>query len=273
VASDRAANSGQRQAARVSPKLNLVFGPWAASEFYVNLGQGFHSNDARGTVTRVDPKAIDPAQAAVNPVTPLARSRGAELGLRTSLLPGLQTSLALYQLDFDSELIFVGDAGTTEAGRPSRRTGVELANYYRLGSWLTVDADLAFARARFRDSAAEGNRVPGAVEGVATLALAVDQLGPWSGALQWRWFGPRPLLEDNSQRSRVTATVNGHVGYRINPRLKVELEGFNLTNRRASAIDYYYTSRLQGEADAGQDDVHFHPIEPRSFRLSLMANF
>jgi outer membrane receptor protein involved in Fe transport len=107
---------------------------------------------------------------------------------------------------------------------------------------------------------------------VASLALAVDQLGPWSGALQFRWFGPRPLVEDNSRRSRVTATVNGHVGYRVGPKLKVELEGFNLTNRRASAIDYYYESRLQGEA-AAQADVHFHPIEPRSFRLSLTANF
>jgi hypothetical protein len=265
----RPENSGTRTASIVSPKLNLVFGPWAKTELYVNLGSGFHSNDARGTVIGVDPKTGDP----VDRVTPLPRSKGFELGLRTSPLPGLQTALSVYRLDFASELVFVGDAGTTEAGRPSRRIGFELANYYRLDDWLTIDADLAFARARFRDAAPEGRRIPGAVEGVASLAVALDKLGPWWGALQLRWFGPRPLVEDNSVRSKATALLNGHIGYRISPTLKVELEGFNLANRKVSAIDYFYTSRLPGESADGVADVHFHPIESRSFRLSLHASF
>ncbi|MEY2686818.1 MAG: hypothetical protein RL375_1016 [Pseudomonadota bacterium] len=269
VRSDLADNTGTRDASIVSPKLNLIFGPWAASEFYVNLGRGFHSNDARGTVTRVDPKTGDPA----DPVTPLVRATGYELGLRTSPLPGLQTSLSVYRLDFGSELLFVGDAGTTEAGRPSTRVGFELANYYRHGDWLTVDGDLAFAQARFKDQAPEGEHIPGAVEGVASLAVAVDNLGPWFGAVQLRYFGPRPLIEDNSQRSRATSVVNGRVGYKVNPRLSIELEGFNLTNRQVSAIDYYYTSRLPGEPAAGVADVHFHPMEERSFRLSLHIGF
>jgi hypothetical protein len=269
VSSDLVANSGQRNASIVSPKLNLIFGPWAKSEFYVNLGRGFHSNDARGNVIKIDPKSGAP----VDQVTPLARSTGYELGLRTSLLPGLQTSLSVYRLDIASELIFVGDAGTTEAGRPSRRDGFELANYYTLNNWLTVDADLAFARATFRDYDPVGQRIPGAVEGVASLALAVDNLGPWFGALQFRYFGPRPLLEDNSVRSNATATLNGRIGYKFSPKLRIELEAFNLTNRQASAIDYYYTSRLPGEPTAGAADTHFHPIESRSFRVSLNANF
>ncbi len=269
VRSDRPENSGKRTASIVSPKLNLIFGPWAATEFYVNMGSGFHSNDARGTVITVDPKTGDPAQR----VTPLPRSKGLEFGVRTSPLPGLQTSLAVYGLDQASELVFVGDAGTTEAGRPSRRMGFELANYYRLGEWLTVDADLAFARARFRDTAPEGQRIPGAVEGVASLALAVDAIGPWSGAMQLRWFGPRPLTEDNTVRSKATATLNGRLGYKVTPKVQLALEGFNLTNRKASAIDYYYASRLPGEAAAGVPDIHFHPIESRSFRLSMALAF
>ena len=269
VGSDLAANSGQRNAGIVSPKLNLIFGPWAKTEFYVNLGSGFHSNDARGTVIKIDPKTGDP----VDQVTPLARANGYELGVRMSLLPGLQTSLSVYRLDIASELIFVGDAGTTEAGRPSRRDGFELANFYTLNDWLTVDADLAFARAAFRDHDPVGQRIPGAVEGVASLAMAVDNLGPWFGALQFRYFGPRPLLEDNSVRSNATSTVNGRIGYKFNSKLRVELEAFNLTNRKASAIDYYYTSRLPGEPAAGVADTHFHPIESRSFRVSLNANF
>ena len=269
VNGDNAANAGTVTATIANPKLGLIFGPWAKTEFYVNGGGGFHSNDARGTTITVDPKSGTP----VDKVTPLVRSRGFELGARSAWLPGLQTSLSVYRLDFDSELLFVGDAGTTKAGRPSRRTGFELANYYKLSDGLTVDADIAFARARFREVDPAGQRVPGAVEGVASVAVAVDNLGPWFGALQFRYFGPRPLVEDNSVRSASTSTVNGRIGYKVNPRTRIELEGFNLTNRKASAIDYFYTSRLPGEAASGVADIHFHPIESRSLRVSLTHSF
>ena len=269
VHSDNEANSGKAHDSIANPKLSLIFGPWAKTEYYVNLGGGFHSNDARGSTITVDPK---PPHDPVEKVPPLVRSKGYEVGVRTSLVPGLQTSLSVYRLDFDSELIFAGDAGTTEAGRPSRRTGFEFANYYKLSDWLTVDADVAFARARFKDSAPVGQRIPGSVEGVASFALAVDNVGPYFGALQYRYFGPRPLIEDNSVRSKSTATFNGRIGYKFNKDFRIELEGFNLTNRKASAIDYYYTSRLPGDT-APVDDIHFHPIESRSFRVSLSANF
>jgi len=268
VNSNMAANSGSTSASKVSPKLNLIFGPWSKTEFYASNGLGFHSNDARGTTLTKDPKTGNPA----DKVPPLVRSKGLELGVRSELITGLQSALSVYQLDFDSELTFQGDAGTTRAGRASRRTGFEFSNYYKPYRWLTVDADIAFAKARFRNDDPIGNRVPGAVEGVASVALAVDGLGPYFGALQMRYFGPRPLLENNSVRSKSTATLNGRMGYKFNPKLKLELEGFNLTNRRDSAIDYYYASQLKGEA-AAVNDIHFHPIETRSFRLTLVANF
>ena len=138
---------------------------------------------------------------------------------------------------------------------------------------MTNSIDVAFAQARFRDSAPEGRRIPGAVEGVASLAIALDNLGPWFGALQLRYFGPRPLVEDNSVRSKATASANASIGVKVSPKLQMKLEGFNLTNRRVSAIDYYYTSRLQGEAAEGVADIHFHPIESRSFRFSVNMNF
>jgi outer membrane cobalamin receptor len=268
VRSNLAANSGTSSDNMVSPKLNLIFGPWSKTEFYASVGSGFHSNDARGTTITVDPKTGAPA----DKVTPLVRSKGAELGVRSEVVPGLQSTLSVYRLDVASELIFVGDAGATEAGRPSRRTGFEFSNYYRAAKWLTVDADLAYARARFRSFDPAGDRVPGAVEGVASVALAVDNLGAWFGALQLRYFGPRPLIEDNSVRSKGTATLNGRVGYKISAQTKIELEGFNLANRKASAVDYFYESRLAGEASPVAD-IHFHPIESRSLRVTLSHNF
>lgn len=268
VRGDLAANAGTAHDSLLSPSLNLAFGPWKQTEFYVNAGSGFHSNDARGTLTTIDPKTGE----SVERVPGLVRSRGIELGVRTEVVPGLKTSLSLYRLDFDSELTFVGDAGTTEAGRPSRRNGIEISNYYKPLKWLTIDVDAAFARARSRDFAPEGDRIPGAVEGVGQVALTVDQFGAWSGALRLRYFGPRPLIEDNSVRSRPSMTINGRIAYRINKSMKIELEGFNLANRRDSAIDYLYASRLKNET-AAVTDIHFHPIESRSARLMLIKNW
>lgn len=254
------ARIGRKDDTLLSPSISIVLGPWAQTEFYINAGNGFHSNDARGVLD------------ADNPATPLARSRGQELGVRSEWVPGLQSSLSLYKLDFDSELVFIGDAGNTEASRPSRRYGVEFSNYWKPLKWLSVDADLAFARGRYRDEDPAGDRIPGAVEGVGQLAFTVAPSGPWSGSLRMRYFGPRPLVEDNSVRSRGTRTVNGRIGYRISKRTHIELEGFNLGNRHDSAIEYYYASRLSGEA-APVDDIHFHPIESRTFRLTLTTTF
>lgn len=268
VNSDNPANSGTASDTKLSPKINLVFGPFSKTEFYTGAGYGFHSNDARGTVLTLDPKTGLPSEK----VEPLVRSKGIEFGVRTEAIAGLQSTLSFYRLDFDSELTFAGDAGTTEAGRASRRVGFEFSNYFKPTRWLTIDADIAFARARYRGTDPAGNRIAGAGEGVASVALAVDKLGPYFGALQLRYFGPRPLLEDNSVRSKSTATLNGRIGYKFNPKLTIELEGFNLTNRKASAIDYYYESQLKGEASP-VGDIHFHPIESRNFRVTLVANF
>ena len=268
VESDLAANTGRRSASKVSPTLSLIYTPWQKTELYFNTGTGFHSNDARGATIRIDPASGEDAE----PVTPLVRAKGIEIGARTEAFAGLQSSLSLYRLDFDSELVFVCDAGTTEAGRPSKRTGFEFSNYYKPNQYLTIDADVAFARARFKDADPAGRRIPGAVEGVASLALAFERMGPWFGALQLRYFGPRPLIEDNSVRSRATSTINGRIGYKLGRHLKLELEGFNLANRRDSAIDYFYESRLKDET-ASSEDIHFHPIESRSFRFTLSSAF
>jgi hypothetical protein len=257
------AGSGSASDTLLSPSLNLVFGPWKSSELYLNYGQGFHSNDARATVA--------PGERAPG----LVRSRGMELGLRTEIVPKMQTALSLYRLDFDSELSYVGDEGSTEAGSPSRRVGIEFSNYYKPVKWLSIDVDAAFARARSQDVAPGQDRIPGAVEGVGQLALTASQLGKdgaWEGALRLRYFGPRPLLEDNSVRSHASTTLNGRIGYRIAKDLRLELEGFNLADKRVSSIDYYYASRLAGEA-AAHEDIHFHPIESRSFRLTLVKNW
>ncbi|MRX10620.1 TonB-dependent receptor plug domain-containing protein [Pseudoduganella sp. FT25W] len=268
VRSDLAANSGKANDHLVSPSVSVIYGPWQSAEVYANFGSGFHSNDARGSTITIDPKT----GLAADKVQPLVRSRGIEFGARTAWLPGLQTSLSVYRLDFDSELTYAGDAGTTEAGPPSRRYGVEFSNYYKPLKWLSVDLDLAYARARSRGDLEEGSYIPGAIEGTGQLAVTVDDGGPYSGSLKLRYFGPRPLIEDNSVRSSSSMTLNGRLGWKIRKDLRLELEAFNITNRRDSAIDYYYASQLKGEAEP-VSDIHFHPIESRSLRATLIKNF
>ena len=267
VASNLAVNSGKESDAILSPKLGLVLGPWAGTELYVNAGTGFHSNDARGTTTTIDPVSGDPAER-----TPfLVRSEGAEIGLRSQPWRGFLSTLSLFVLDFDSEIVFIGDAGNTEASRPSRRVGAEFTIDAKLTPWLTLDFDAAYTQARFKedDPTAPGRRIPGAVEGVISAGLSFhDVFGGWFGGVKVRYFGPRPLIEDNSVRSEATTTVSARLGYKFSNGLIVRLDGFNLLNEEANQIDYYYASRLPGEPAGGVEDIHFHPLEPRSFRLS-----
>ena len=207
------------------------------------------------------------------------RSKGAELGLRTEVVPRLQSSLALWQLRLGSELVFSGDAGDTEPNRPSKRYGIEWNNHYAAQRWLLLDLDLAASHARFTQSAVDangvdvGNYIPGSIDRVASFGITVTELGPWFGQFQVRYFGPRPLIEDNSQRSEATTLAYLRIGYRVAPAIKLHLDAFNLFNRKASDIDYYYASRLPGEPAGGVNDIHFHPVEPRSVRLTVTGNF
>jgi outer membrane receptor protein involved in Fe transport len=262
------ANSGRSSDSQLSPKLSLIAGPWARTEFFFNAGRGLHSNDARGTTARTDPKTGDP----VDRVPGLVASRGLEVGLRSEWLPGLTTSLALWKLDFDSELVYVGDAGATEASRPSTRRGVEWNNRWAPLTWLLVDADLAWTHARFSDADPSGDRIPNSVDRVASVAFTARDLGPWSASLQWRYLGSGPLIEDNSVRSRSALTTNLRIGHQFNRQTSLTLDVFNLFDRQVNDIEYFYESRLPGEA-AAVPDRHLHPAEPRTLRLTLAHAF
>jgi hypothetical protein len=266
VRSDLAANSGSSAQVIASPKAGLVLGPWRATELFLNAGTGFHSNDLRGTTITVDP--ADPLNR-LSRVPLLVRAKGAEIGVRSLALEGLETTLAFFVLTLGSELVFVGDAGTTEASRPSRRVGVEWTNRWRPLPWLRLDADLATTQARFTSSDPTGSRIPGAPNLVAAAGVVLGQEGPgWFGGARLRVFGPRPLLEDNSQRSRPTALVNARLGYSFENGVQARLDALNLFGARASQVDYYYASQLRGEATPVLDR-HFHPVEPVALRFTL----
>ena len=251
------------------PKLSLIFGPWNQTEYFINAGEGFHSNDARGVVGTVDPKTLEP----IGSATPLVRAKGAELGARTEIIPNLQSSIAFWYLALASELVFDGDAGTTEPGRPSKRVGIEWSNHYTPRPWLLLDLDLAWTRARFSDYDPVGNHIPEALQATASGGITLQKLGPWTASIFGRYFGPRDLIEDGSIRSNSTTVFNLQATYQIHPRARLRFDVFNLFNAKANDITYYYATRLPGEPVGGINDYNSHPMESRAVRLGLLCNF
>jgi outer membrane receptor protein involved in Fe transport len=262
------ANSGVASAGIVSPKGGAVIGPWKGTELYVNGGTGFHSNSALGTTITRDMNG-DP----VDRVTPLVRAKGAEVGVRTVAVPHLQTTVSLWTLRLESELVYNGDLGATEPGPASERHGIEIANYYSPYKWLVFDGDLSLSRARFSDYDPAGQFVPEAVGTVVSAGASVDGFHRMFGSLRWRYFGPRALVSDESVRSNATSLVNLQAGYQLARKLRVTADVFNLFDEAVSDIDYYFASRLPGEPQGGVADIHFHPAVPRTLRVSLVVGF
>jgi hypothetical protein len=263
-----AINSGTTTAGILSPKGSVTFGPWGATEFYVNAGEGFHSNDARGALA-----VRDPSGNPITPVTPLVKATGAEVGVRTVIVPHLQTTLTGWTLRLQSELTWDGDTFGSVPSPASTRSGVEWANYYSPRRWLTLDADASWSKARYTEPNPAGPYVPEAVGTVVSAGATVDNLHRTFGSLRWRYFGPRALIEDNSQRSKATSLFELEAGYQLAKKVRVTAVCFNLFNRAVSDVDYYFVSRLPGEPLAGVADVMTHPTLSRSARLNLAVGF
>jgi outer membrane receptor protein involved in Fe transport len=299
-------NSGSVSAGIGSPKFTMALGPFNKTEFFVGAGYGMHSNDARGATITEDP--ADPAnKLSSSPL--LVRTKGAETGVRTKIIPGLDTSLSLFLLDRDSEIIFQGDAGDTIASRPSRRYGVEWTNRYRPNSWIDVDADLALTHARFvgfdSDQAAvyeqlagfpqaqignaPGNYIPNAPAIVASAGITIgEKTGPF-GTLRWRYLGSTPLTEDNAFRSPAVSIFNGRIGYRSENGWRIQLDVLNLLNTKTNQITYAYGSLIRTDSlfglcfpvqtapaavcQNGVMDYILHPVEPLTVRLTVAGTF
>jgi outer membrane receptor protein involved in Fe transport len=303
-----ASNSGNTRAAIGSPKFRMALGPFYKTELFFGAGMGFHSNDVRGATITESP--TDPStKLGASPL--LVRTRGAEAGIRTKIVPGLDSSLSLFILDQASELVFSGDAGDTSASRPSERYGVEWTNHYRPAPWMDIDADLALSHARFIgfDSAqadlfnsltgfpqvqignAPGNFIPNAPAVVASAGITFGEPTGWFGALRWRYLGPSPLTEDNAFRSPPTSIFNGRLGYRFDNGWRIQIDALNVFNTRTNQINYAYGSLLAKDSlfnqcfptpippatpavcQTGVMDHILHPTEPLAIRVSLTGVF
>ena len=282
-----------------------MFGPFYKTEFFLGAGTGYHSNDARAvTVTEVPGDPTTPEGA--SPF--LVRTVGAEIGARTKIVPGLDSSVSLFYLHQNSELFFDGDTGTTVPGPPSQRTGIEITNNYQPASWVRVDADLALSRARFLgfDTAQEqlyqslagfpqaqignapGNFIYNAPWMVASAGITLGEKTGWFSALRWRYISSRPLTEDGVFQAPPLNVINGRVGYQFANGWRIQLDALNLLNSSSYNASYAYGALLTSDSlfamcfpahgaptapaavcQNGVMDYSVHPMEPLAVRLTL----
>jgi hypothetical protein len=266
-------NSGNLGANIASPKLSMIFGPWAKTELFVNGGSGFHSNDVRAATEKIDPQYNLPQTT----VPALERALGAEVGTRTAIVPHLQNELTFWYMHLDSEQIFDGDHGVTTPSFPSHRYGVESANYYTPFKWLRIDADIAYSRTYFIGDPA-GTLVPGSPTWVIAAGAAIDDIRGFFASLRLHTFGARPLIDNDAVMSNPSTVVDARVGYKLPFRgvvkdWRIWIDSFNVLNANVSDIEYYYVSRLPGEPPAGVNDIHTHYENSILVRANLKAVF
>lgn len=268
--------SGRGRQWLFQPKGSLILGPWRKSEIYFSAGRGFHSNDVRGVFGTV-PEVGIPLSGGPTPL--LGETTGYEVGLRSDIIPHLVLQLAAFQQDFQSELTYNADSGQDQAGAPSRRKGVEISGQYHPFRWLELNADLAFAKPRYRtnDLAAYGLGAPyiaNAPSSIYSAGVLVDSLGPWSGSLVWRRLGKEHIND-----GAAAPTDSGYsewnldAGYALHRGWRLNVGIFNLFNTRDDGSVYYYRARLSGEPSGGVDDFQVHPLEPRAARFSITRLF
>jgi outer membrane receptor protein involved in Fe transport len=240
--------SGVKSSSIFSPKLNAILGPFYKTEFYLNYGQGFHSNDARGVVRSEDP------------VTPLTKATGYEVGLRTAAIPRLDLAASLWRLDMRSELVWVGDEGGTEARGPTRRIGYDAEARVQVLPWLWLDADLTQSDAVYTGNAGNGDAVALAPTTTFAGGVSARHRSGLKGSLRVQSIADRPATEDESLTAEGFTVVDLGLGYRWR-NVEADLSVANLFDTEWREAQFANESRLKSEA-APVQDIHFVPGTP-----------
>ncbi len=265
------ANSGTYNAQLISPKASVIINPWDdKTDFYLNFGRGFHSNDFRATTQRFAATEVEdnlaPVRAPKNGL--LSPSTGAEIGVKTKAIDKLESAATLFFIQTAQENIFEGDSGNTVIARGADRVGVEFTNHYRPVSWLAFEGDLTATHARFRgydndqallfvdllkpgavewgawQSNMPGNYLVNATPIIATAVVELGEATGWFGNFKYRYIAPRALTQDGFLKSPAIGTVNARAGYRWKEGWKLQLDVFNMFNSRSQQIAYGYGSLL-----------------------------
>jgi len=293
-------NGGSKSQSLLQPKGSLIYRPIRDVELYLSAGEGFHSADLRGVNqdTSVDLGL---------PRTPLlAKQIGEEVGLRAQLRRDITLTVALYNLWQQSETIIDPDVGQDTAGPPSRRYGYEINLTYQIRKWLEFYASYSGNHTRFTQNFDDGTGhlgeyITDAPHATGAAALYLQNFGPWSGGLDFRYLGDYPLSSGPCVNSAAihdfpgvatscanAPTAPGQVNgkgfgqlnldlhYAFTPSWTFSVGIYNLLNTKAAAAEFWYVDRLKSEISQypdGRADIHEHPLEPLMARFSITKLF
>lgn len=263
----RSQNSGSDDDSLWQPNIGLAYRLNENLEFYGNYGHGFHSNDVRAAVNTVDPVTGDPTES----LEMLVEGKGSEIGFRYDTLEGFNLSAAYYTLKMDSELVFVGDAGTTEPGDPSRRDGIEVTSFWEISDQLVFDISGAKSDGHFIGLPSGENAIPDAHDLVYGVGLTYAGGNGWTSSLRVRHFGDAALTEDEVVEKGSSTLLHFGLSYEQD-NWEIGLDILNLLDEEDDDIAYWFESQLPGEA-AAVEDIHFHPADPRTVRVLMKYKF
>ena len=254
--------SGNGSASIANPKLNFIFTPFndnnvaKGTNLFLNYGGGFHSNDARVFVQ--------------DPQKKIPRYWSGEMGARSRLFNGLDTTFSYWRSYLTSELVFVGDEGTFEPAGASRRHGIEGEFRYDILPWLTYDSDLSYTWAKF----VNGDKVPLAPRFLAFSGLTARHDSGIQARLQMRHIGRRYSIEDGSILTPTSTIFDLFLKY-VWKRYEFFVQFQNLANAKWRGAEHAFESRTAREVAAGapgQLDSHFTPGDPFTVKAGITVH-
>lgn len=240
----------------VNPKFNLRYTPTANLQFYVSAGSGFHSNDTRVAVVSTSSDII------------LARALSADVGVNMKILKRLFINAAVWGMDLESELVYVGDEGVFEPSGRTRRIGIDVSARLQLFDWMYLDGDVTIAKPRFLDEPEGANYVPLAPPITSIAGINIRSKNGITGSLRYRYLGDRPAIEDNSIIARGYFITDFVLAYNHKGKYQIGAMIENLFDEQWKEAQFATESRLSGETVA-VNEIHFTPGTP----FNLRGNF
>ncbi len=248
--------AGDASKAIISPKLSVELHDSEQVSVFFNAGTGFHSNDARS--------------ASQNPAGSLARALGTEVGVRMKPDPRARVSADIWYLYLASEQVWSGDNGGTEPSESTRRFGLDLEGSVDATPWLSLDANVTWAKSTLVANQGNGG----------ALALAPRWMGSGGVSMHDKRSFVSLRTRGIADRAGNEAGSLNAVGYLVFDVIAgTKLRGFELELTVTNLLDadwreaqFAEESRVTPTADV-VEQMHFTPGMPLTATLKLRYTF
>lgn len=260
--------SGGGTLVAISPRITSQWRLRPGLRLFAAYGRGFRPPEAR-SFTSFTPDRTGIAQDLYDGGAPrMTEVDSVELGIRWTPHRLLSARLATFATHVERESIFDHVSGLNLELNRTRRLGSELELSSRPLDWLSFQADLTYADARFIDS---DNRVPHAPSWVAGLLAIATHPSGWRGGLRFTGIAPRPL--PHGARGGTFVQLDATAGYRQRV-LDFGLELENVLFQQLREGEYHYASAWnRGGAVSALPVTHFVAGPPFNVRLTIAVTF